>query len=1061
NLEYRDEIKIAELIENFNGMRIEIQKKEKLLQQEKWAYLSSHPSKRLHSFCFDDDDEDYTSAITPDEPVLSTEEPDNSLSMGDEHLDTISTESDEFIKSSVENLIPIPSESEGIPEHMCDVPSHDNSPPLDVLTDQFEDISESNEEFSSIDDDLFSIDNIDYAEASPPDSELVSSEVMEIVIPETKSSSTSLNSLLEETNTFDNSLPEFETFCFDVEEISSGSTTTHLDISLPEYESFYDDHVKEISSGKKWSDFKRVYQMDVKSAFMYGTVEEDVSVCQPPGFEDPDYPDKVYVDDIIFRSTNKDLCKAFEMLMKDKFQMCSMGELTFFLASTPIDTEKPLLKDPDGDDVDVHTYRSMIGSLMYLTSSRPDIMFEVCACARFQVTPKASHLHAVKMIFRYLKGKPHLGLWYPKDSPFNLMAYSDSDYAGASLDRKSTTGGCQFFGCKLISWQCKKQTVIATSSTKAEYVAATSCCAQVLWIQNQLLDYGLIVTAVNDVTRLQALVEKKKVIITEATIHEALRLDDAESIDCLLNEEIFTGLSRMGYGKPSTKLTFYKAFFLPQWKFLIHIILQCMSAKRTSWNEFSSSMASVVICLSISAASVAIDDVLIAVDEPSIPSPTPTTQPPPPSQDLPSTSQVQPTPPPSLIAQPPLPQQQQLQPSQPSHDAEILMDLLRTLLETYATLTRRVKHLEQDKIAQSLEIKKLKQRVKKLERMNKLKIYKLRRLKRVGTAQRVDTSKDTVMDDDVAVVEKDIEIEESAHVQGWQAESQAQIYQRDLEHADKVLSMQDNEVDPARLQEVVEVVTIAKLMTEVVTAASATITAADTPITAATITTAPSAARRRKGVRKEKEDNAVMRYQALKRKPQTEAHARKNMMIYLRNMAGFKMDYFKGMSYEDIRPIFEKYINSNVAFLENTKEQMEEEDSRALKRANLEVLWQLVKERFSSSKPKNFSDDFLLTTLTYMFKKPNVEAQVWKSQRGVYGLEKVKNWKLLESCGVHIITLTTTQMILLVERRYLLTRFTLDQMLNNVRLEVEEESEVSLELLRFVRQQPQEGFRPE
>nr|GEZ41699.1 hypothetical protein [Tanacetum cinerariifolium] len=174
----------------------------------------------------------------------------NSLSMGDKHLDTIpATESDEFIKSGVETLIPILSESEGIPKHVCDVPSHDNSPSLDVSKDQIEDLSESNEEFSLINDDSFSIEDIDYVEASPPDSELVSSEVMEIVIPETKSSSTSLNSLLEETNTFDNSLPEFETFCFDVEEISSGSTTTYPDISLSEYEAFYDDHVKEISSG--------------------------------------------------------------------------------------------------------------------------------------------------------------------------------------------------------------------------------------------------------------------------------------------------------------------------------------------------------------------------------------------------------------------------------------------------------------------------------------------------------------------------------------------------------------------------------------------------------------------------------------------------------------------------------------------------------------------------------------------------------------------------------------------------------------------------------------------
>ncbi|GJU18801.1 putative ribonuclease H-like domain-containing protein [Tanacetum coccineum] len=317
-----------------------------------------------------------------------------------------------------------------------------------------------------------------------------------------------------------------------------------------------------------------VYQMDVKSAFLYGKIEEEVYVCQPPGFEDPDFPDRVYkvekalyglhqaprawyetlstylldnefqrgkidktlfikrykgdillvqvyVDDIIFGSTKKELCNAFEKLMHEKFQMSSMGELTFFLglqvqqkkdgifisqdkyvdeilkkfrftevktASTPIETQKPLLKDEDGEEVDVHMYRSMIGSLMYLTSSRPDIMFVVCACARYQVNPKVSHLHAVKRIFRYLKGQPKLGLWYPKDSPFDLVAYTNSDYAGASLDRKSTTGGCQFLGCRLISWQCKKQTLVANSTTEAEYVAASSCCGQVLWIQNQLLE---------------------------------------------------------------------------------------------------------------------------------------------------------------------------------------------------------------------------------------------------------------------------------------------------------------------------------------------------------------------------------------------------------------------------------------------------------------------------------------------------------------------------------------------------------------------------------------------
>ncbi|GJZ48746.1 hypothetical protein Tco_0602578 [Tanacetum coccineum] len=139
---------------------------------------------------------------------------------------------------------------------------------------------------------------------------------------------------------------------------------------------------------------------------------------------------------------------------------------------------KPLLKDADGKDVDEHLYRSMIGSLMYLTSSRPDIMFVVCAYARFQVNPKSSHLYVVKRIFRYLKGQPKLGLWYPKDSPFDLVAYTDSDYVGSSLDRKSTTGGCQFLGCRLLSWQCKKQTVVANSINEAEYTAASNCYGQ-------------------------------------------------------------------------------------------------------------------------------------------------------------------------------------------------------------------------------------------------------------------------------------------------------------------------------------------------------------------------------------------------------------------------------------------------------------------------------------------------------------------------------------------------------------------------------------------------------
>ncbi|GJR58748.1 putative ribonuclease H-like domain-containing protein [Tanacetum coccineum] len=284
-----------------------------------------------------------------------------------------------------------------------------------------------------------------------------------------------------------------------------------------------------------------VYPMDVKSAFLYGTIDEEVYVSQPPGFVDPDHPKKVYkvvkalyglhqaprawyatlstfleengyrrgainktlfikkdkkdimvvqvyVYDIIFGSTRKSWCDEFEALMKGRFQMSSMGELTFFLGLqvkqkpdglfisqdryvaemlkkfdlasmkttiTLMETKVALTKDEEAAHVDVHLYKSMIGSLMYLTASRLDIMFAVCACSGFQVTPKTSHLNAVKRIFK-----------------------------------KSITGGCQFLSKRLISWQCKKQTIVATSTTEAEYVAAASCCGQVLWIQNQMLDYG-------------------------------------------------------------------------------------------------------------------------------------------------------------------------------------------------------------------------------------------------------------------------------------------------------------------------------------------------------------------------------------------------------------------------------------------------------------------------------------------------------------------------------------------------------------------------------------------
>nr|GEW15422.1 putative ribonuclease H-like domain-containing protein [Tanacetum cinerariifolium] len=585
-----------------------------------------------------------------------------------------------------------------------------------------------------------------------------------------------------------------------------------------------------------------VYQMDVKSALLYGTIKEEVYVYQPSRFEDLDYPDKVFKVVKVLYGLHRAPRAWYETLANYLLENCfQRGKIdqTLFIkkqkASTPIDTEKPLLKDPDGEDVDVQIY---------------------------------------------------------------------SDYAGASLDRKSTTGGCQFLGCRLISWQCKKQTIVATSSTEAEYVAAASCCAQVLCIQNELLDYGLIINAVSsklmlfgitiDAVHLM-LLDMRKVIITEDTVRQALQLDDAESIDCLPNEDIFAELASMG----------------------------------------------------------------------------------------------------------------------------------------------------------------------RLEQKRKLKASGLKRLKKGRKIAELNADEDVTLEEVAAEVIKDVDVQKE--------ESQVHVYHLDLEHAQKVSSMQDDEAEPAKLKEVIEVVTTAKLMTKVVTAAATTITAAPMP--------KASAARRKKGVvirdPKETATPLVIVHSEPKSKDkgniilveepkpfkkqaqieQDEAYARElkaelNANINW-NVVIEHMDFFKGMTYDEIRPIFEKHFNSIVAFLEKGEEELEEEASKKSKRKSetseekvakkqkldeeveelkthlqiipndeddvyiedethqlflsfisllrnfdredLEMLWKIVQERFASSEPKNFSDDFLINALKTMFEKTNVKANIWKNQIGRYGLAKVKS----------------------------------------------------------------------
>nr|GEU31683.1 putative ribonuclease H-like domain-containing protein [Tanacetum cinerariifolium] len=1131
-----------------------------------------------------------------------------------------------------------------------------------------------------------------------------------------------------------------------------------------------------------------VYQMDVKSAILYGTIEEEVYVCQPLGFEDPDYPDQVYkvvkalyglhqaprawyetlanyllengfqrgkidqtllikkqkgdillvqvyVDDIIFGSTNKDLCKGFEKLMKEKFQMSSMGELTLFLG--------------------------------------------------LQV-----------------KQKPN-GIFISQDK---YVAEILSDYAGASLDRKSTTEGCQFLGCRLISWQYKKQTVVATSSTKAEYVAAASYCAQVLWIQKQLLDYGsqvnvvegitrtnsidslnhlrlqtsshkttqtlnpksnfsILITAynhmapltfadthnmvaflsksdeshgfdqivdflnshtikyalmvgptiyvscikqfwatatvekVNDDVQLQALIDDKKVVVTEAIIRRHIYLDDADGVECLPNAKIFEELiiyvlmlkflllrvntprsdedrlklmelmvfllqrnvcvenginaahlssyccqansdvaegfeqiidflsrSYIHYAltmSPHIYISCIKqfwnsvsvklsgdvtrlqalvdkkkiviseavireilqlndaegmAFFSSQWKFLIHTILQSLSAKRTSWNEFSTAMASTVICLSkgqrfnfskyifdslvrnvnnsskfymypqfiqlIIQTNIAnlsthttryispaltqkvfanmrrvgkgfsgvetplFESMLVVRDvakeaEAQVPAQGDDVQEPAAKEVV--TNVVPPTPtppsPPSLVIPSSPPHQPPCLP-QPQ-DAEVSSLLFQQVLDICSALARRVEGLEHDKAAQQLEMVKLKARVKKLENINKVKSSMLRRLKKVETSQRVESSDDIEnvfnqgriiadMDQDegielVADQEKDTEFE------GRHADKQAKIYNIDLDHSSKVLSMQEDDTEVVAASTPIPAAKEPKILN--IAAAHAVLIrrikgvvirdpeeelSSDTPDETPKVKykgkgilieapkpmnkkdriemDAKYARKLQEEINKEheetyknidwnaaldlvqsKEPQYIKRYHGMKKKPQTESEARKNMIFYLKNTeAKFDANMrFLFKSREEMEEEDEKIIKSinetpaqkaakrrklheQAKEDEDLKKQLEvvddEDDDVFIKatpigkkvpvvdyeivminnkprykiiksdgthqlyisfitllknfdREDLEDLWRIVKDRFSTSKQTNFYDDYLLSTLKTMFEK--------------------------------------------------------------------------------------------
>nr|GEW37071.1 retrovirus-related Pol polyprotein from transposon TNT 1-94 [Tanacetum cinerariifolium] len=224
-----------------------------------------------------------------------------------------------------------------------------------------------------------------------------------------------------------------------------------------------------------------VFQMDGKTAFLHGSLKEDVYMCQPKG-------------EMMFflgLQVNQSPCGIFINQSKYVLEILKKyGMESYDPVGTPMEIKDKLDLDQNGTPVDATKYRSMIGALMYLTSSRPNIVHATCLCARYQAKPTEKHLKEVKRIFCYLRGTVNTGLWYTKDSGFKLTGFSDADYAGCKDTFKSTSGGAQFLGEKLVSWSSKKQDCTVLSTAKAKYVSLSACCAQVLWMGTQLTDYG-------------------------------------------------------------------------------------------------------------------------------------------------------------------------------------------------------------------------------------------------------------------------------------------------------------------------------------------------------------------------------------------------------------------------------------------------------------------------------------------------------------------------------------------------------------------------------------------
>nr|GEX92738.1 retrovirus-related Pol polyprotein from transposon TNT 1-94 [Tanacetum cinerariifolium] len=635
-----------------------------------------------------------------------------------------------------------------------------------------------------------------------------------------------------------------------------------------------------------------VFQMNVKTAFLHGSLKENVYVCQPKGFIDADHPSYVYkLKKALYglkQAPRAWYTRLFSDLMKSRFEMSMMGEMTFFLGlqvnqspcgifinqskyvleilkkygmescdpvGTPMEIKDKLDLDLNGTLVDATKYSSMIGALMYLTSNRPDIVHSTCLCARYQAKPTEKHLKEVKRIFRYLWGTVNMGLWYTKDSGFELTGFSDADYAGCKDSFKSTFGGAQFLGKKLVSCSLKKQDCTVLSTTEAEYVSLSACCAQILWMRTQLTDYGF------NFTKIPICCDSKSAIAISCNPVQHSRTKHIAVRYHFIKEHVEKGTIELYFVKTDYQLADIFTKALPADRF--NYLVRRLGMRSLSPQE-------VVVTVDVIRRDLCLDDI----------------------------------------------DGVECLPNEESF-VELARIVLRGLLGTSLvvpwhllssaltslSISLTVTDLEQDKHTQALEILKLKKRVKKLEKKKQSRSFSFKRLQKERTIEgiemmislwwmwRLKKSKGVNAVEPTVFDVKEVTM------------TMAQTL---IKMKAKKAKLLDEQISQRLHDEEIEKLQLAKS--------------------------------KKRMIWKE-----LKKYQSLKKKPVSIAQAKKNMIIYLKNMVGYKMEHFRGMTYDKVRPIFEREYKKVQTLFKPDKDVEEPKKKRVAEETLLQESFKKIK----------------------------------------------------------------------------------------------------------------------